>query len=143
MPTVLLFGTFDIIHDGHRDLFRQAKQYGNLHIVLARDETILQVKGRYPYFGEQVRKQHLEIETAISTVYYGSLTDKYQCLKDIQPDYIFLGYDQQVFVDRLESKLHEFGLKASIIRGTPYQEHRCKSSLLRAEKEKLKSEKKI
>ena len=42
---VALFGTFDGVHDGHRDLFRQARKYGGrLSVIIARDWTVRQLK---------------------------------------------------------------------------------------------------
>ena len=53
---VLVFGTFDGLHEGHLDLFRQAGELGKYVIaVVARDSTILKNKGKQPKFGEQER----------------------------------------------------------------------------------------
>lgn len=136
MTTVLLFGTFDLLHDGHRDLFRQAREYGNkLHIILARDATVLEVKGRAPHFSEVERKAHLEQDPLVDTVQLGSLTDKYAALRDIAPEVIMLGYDQEVFVDKLAGKLASWNLHPAIVRATPYNPEVCKSSLLRRQLE--------
>ena len=41
MKKVIVFGTFDILHQGHLDFFRQAKQYGDYLIVaVAHDENV-------------------------------------------------------------------------------------------------------
>lgn len=136
MSIVLLFGTFDILHEGHRDLFRQAKAHGDqLYVILARDATIEQVKGRPPHFPEEVRQQHLEVEPLVDVVQLGSLTDKYAAIRDIAPDVIVLGYDQEVFVDKLEGKLREWGMHTRVIRAEPFHPDTYKSSLLRQELE--------
>lgn len=132
MKTVLLFGTFDIIHAGHRDLFRQAHALGDtLHIILARDATVEQVKGHPTHFTELERKAHLEAEPLVDTVHLGSLTDRYAAIRDIAPDVIVLGYDQEVFVDKLQEKLAEWGLPTLVQRATPFHPDTYKSSLLR------------
>jgi cytidyltransferase-like protein len=41
---VLVFGSFDIIHKGHEFLLQKAAEYGELHVVIARDETITKLK---------------------------------------------------------------------------------------------------
>lgn len=138
MPKVLLFGTFDIIHDGHRNLFKQAAKYGELYVILARDKTIEQVKKRAPYYNEKQRLEHLQQEPFIKQVYLGSLTDKFIKIKELAPDTVFLGYDQQVFVDKLHEKIREFGLTTTIIRGIPYKEKEFKSSLIRSKQESTK-----
>lgn len=127
---VLLFGTFDILHDGHLDLFRQARRYGEeLHVILARDSTIEQVKGRPTFYGEAERFKTLSKH--VDTVYLGSLEDKYQAIRDIAPDTIVLGYDQKVFVDKLQEKLTGWRLPTRIVRGEPFHPEHFKSSLLR------------
>ena len=41
MKKVLVFGTFDGLHEGHKDFLRQAKQYGDhLTVVVGRDSTV-------------------------------------------------------------------------------------------------------
>ena len=41
----MLFGTFDGLHEGHFDLFRQAKKYGDyLVVVVARDVNVKKIK---------------------------------------------------------------------------------------------------
>ena len=51
MTKVMVFGTFDYLHEGHKDFFRQAKQYGDeLVVVVARDETVKQIKGKLQAF---------------------------------------------------------------------------------------------
>lgn len=135
MSTVLLFGSFDILHDGHRHLFAQASKYGELHVILARDTTIEQVKKRLPFHNEEERLVQLQKEPLIKQVYLGSLADKFQKIQELKPDVIFLGYDQEVFVDTLYKKIEEFALQTEVIRGVPYREEECKSSLLRAQRE--------
>ncbi|MFN7161286.1 MAG: adenylyltransferase/cytidyltransferase family protein [Candidatus Gracilibacteria bacterium] len=132
MKKVLLFGSFDYIHEGHRDLFAQAKTYGTeLHVVLARDSTIEKVKGRLPTYSEVERKMMLEQEALIDVVYLGNTDDKYKIINDIKPAVILLGYDQSHFTNGLEEKLHEFGLQCKVERAKAYFPEKYKSSLLK------------
>lgn len=127
---VLLFGTFDILHPGHEDLFRQARAMGDeVHVILARDVTVQQVKGRPPLNDEAARQAALS--TLVDNVYLGSLTDKYAAIRDIAPDIILLGYDQEVFVDKLAATLADWGMDTKIVRATPFHPEKYKSSLLR------------
>jgi cytidyltransferase-like protein len=46
---VLVFGTFDGIHDSHRYFLREAKKHGDkLAAVISQDATVQNLKGRLP-----------------------------------------------------------------------------------------------
>ena len=61
MIKVLVFGTFDGLHEGHKNLLTQAREFGDYVIaVIARDSTVLQNKGKTPKYDEQTRKKALE-----------------------------------------------------------------------------------
>jgi FAD synthetase len=137
MKKVLVFGTFDIFHEGHKDFLRQARQYGEfLRVVIARDQTVAKVKGREVVHGELERKNELEKSGLADEVVLGSLEDKYAVIKDFSPDVICLGYDQQFFIDKLEEKLKEFGFnEIAIVRLGSFEPEKYKSSKLR---EKMK-----
>ena len=133
MAKVLVFGTFDIFHAGHRFLLRQAKEYGDfLRVVVARDITVLQVKGRAPQHSEQARADVIKKSGLADEVVLGSLNDKYEVVRDFKPDVVCLGYDQKFFIDSLRKKLDETGLeKTKIVRLEPHNEEKYKSSILR------------
>ena len=51
MKKVLIAGTFDIIHPGHINLIKQAKEFGDfLVVVIARDKNVIKAKGKQPFF---------------------------------------------------------------------------------------------
>jgi len=132
MRTVLVFGTFDVVHNGHVSLFKQALEFGDrLVVVVARDLTVEKVKGRLPKFNEQLRRDTVQSLDMVSSAVLGSEGDKYLVIKEANPDVICLGYDQEVFVDKLEEKLKEFGLEPKIVRLEPFEPKKYKSGLLR------------
>ena len=60
MRRVITYGTFDLLHYGHINLLRRAKQYGDyLVVALSTDEFNLG-KGKRCYFSYEKRKQLLE-----------------------------------------------------------------------------------
>ena len=96
---VLVFGTFDLLHPGHRYFLKQAKQRGDyLVVVVARDENVKKIKSKLPKDSEKKRKQNLEALNYIDEVYLGhrDLRKKQKWLKKIKPDIVCLGYDQEV-----------------------------------------------
>ena len=130
MKTVMIFGTFDNVHDGHRALFHQATEHGDKIIaVVARDETVEQVKGRRPQCHECERVAELLQIDVIDDIILGyGGKDKCVVVRDHKPDVILLGYDQEHFVDELYVLADEQDFV--IVRAQAYEPEVYKSSLL-------------
>jgi FAD synthetase len=112
MRKVLVFGTFDKIHKGHLFFLKKSKSYGDkLIVVLGRDKTILQIKGRLPENNEAERLKNLEKIGLIDEVHLGSLKDKYEVIEKIKPEVICIGYDQNSFTSNLSLELKKRSLK--------------------------------
>ncbi|MDT2660054.1 glycerol-3-phosphate cytidylyltransferase [Enterococcus hulanensis] len=61
MKRVITYGTFDLLHYGHINLLRRAKEYGEYLIVaLSTDEFNWNEKQKKCYFSYEKRKQLLE-----------------------------------------------------------------------------------
>lgn len=61
MKRVITYGTFDLLHYGHINLLRRAKELGDYLIVaLSTDEFNLKSKQKKTYFSYEQRKQLLE-----------------------------------------------------------------------------------
>jgi FAD synthetase len=118
MPTtVLVFGTFDLFHPGHEFFLKEAKKYGDtLEVVIARDKTVEEVKGKKPMDSEMKRLSKIHSLDYVDDVILGSLGDKYQIIEGIEPDVIVLGYDQTFFTENLKEELKKRKLKARVIR---------------------------
>src|SRR3989344_5032804 len=121
MTTVMCFGTFDVLHEGHKFFLQQAKQQGDsLIVVLARDKTVVQVKGRMPTQPEQQRLACLQQHHSVDLAVLGNPGDKLQIVLAHKPDVLCLGYDQMIFTARLQEKLAALGLRPKIIRLPAY-----------------------
>ena len=133
MKKVLVFGTFDIFHEGHRDFLKQAREHGDfLCAVVARDATVVKVKGAPSQNDEQIRLATLKNSGLVDEAMLGSLDDKYEAIKKYAPDVICLGYDQKFFIDNLRDKLEELGLQnTEVVRLKAYHPEEYKSSKLR------------
>ncbi len=130
MKKVLVFGTFDILHPGHKYFLKQAKTYGDALIaVIARDLTVKQVKHEFPVNNERQRLEQVQKTEYVDKAILGSTgNDKYRIIEEINPDVICLGYDQTAFVQDLEAKLLEKSLKSEIVRIDAYKPSKYKSS---------------
>lgn len=128
MSKALAFGTFDVFHPGHEHYLDTAASYGDLTVVVARDGTVMKVKGRPPLKDENVRLA--DLQAAGYNAVLGSESDKYAILSEIRPDVICLGYDQQAFTDKLAEACEARGLKTKIVRIDAFHPEKYKSSIL-------------
>lgn len=132
MIKVMVFGTFDILHPGHRFFLEEAKGRGNyLVAVVARDITVKQLKKVDPVHDERQRAANLEALGIADKVVLGSLGDKYEVIEQEKPDIICLGYDQKFFTSSLGEELKKRKIKARVVRLMPYKENIYKSSIIR------------
>lgn len=132
MKTVMVFGTFDILHHGHINFLRQAGKLGDYLIaVVARDKTALEVKKILPRHNEKDRLKSVKASGAVDKAVLGRAGDKYAIIKKYKPDVVALGYDQKFFTQGLRKKLNEYKLEeAKIVRLKAYKPHKYKSSKL-------------
>ena len=126
----ILFGTFDILHPGHLNLFAQARKKSDyLIVVIARDNTVFKIKKKYSKNSEKVRQKNVASYGVADKVILGSLTDKFASIKKYRPDIIFLGYDQIAFTENLPAELNKLELiTTKIVRLKSYQPRIYKTS---------------
>lgn len=126
---VMIFGTFDGVHEGHRFVFKKAREYGDILLaVVALDETVLTLKGRKPVFNEDIRLKEI-LEEKVDNAVLGNVQDKYKVLSEHKPDIICLGYDQNSFTDTLRIELDKRGLShTKVVRLESYKPDIYKSS---------------
>ena len=140
--TVMVFGTFDNLHPGHRDYFRQARRFGErllkkekrkgaveLIAVVARDQNVLRVKGRPTMESEKQRVK--KVREVCDQAVLGSLKNQWAVLKKYQPDLICLGYDQKVDLARLKQEITKSCPGCQIRRMKAYYPEKYKSSYCR------------
>lgn len=132
MTRVLAFGTFDLLHAGHRDFFEQARALGDeLIVVVALDDTVKEVKKRLPVHHQTQRQEAVAKDPAVSQAILGHAKDKYRIIEKMRPDVIALGYDQTSFTALLAFELKKRNLTPRVVRLKAYHPDRFKSRLLR------------
>ncbi|MDP3769325.1 MAG: adenylyltransferase/cytidyltransferase family protein [bacterium] len=130
---VMVFGVFDRLHPGHCSFLEQAATFGEeLIVVVARDETVKQLKQKMPYQAEHERMYAVEQHPAVSRSILGdALLGAYEVIKNHKPDVICLGYDQKWLMQDLNNRI-ERGEIASVERivMSSYEPYRFHTSLL-------------
>ncbi len=122
MKKVLVFGTFDGLHLGHLDLFKQAKNHGDyLIVVVARDKTVKKIKNHLLSKKETERLKDVQKRKLVDEARLGYKDNPYRVIKEINPDVICLGYDQKAFTEDLLKELEKMGLSPKICRMKPYK----------------------
>ena len=134
---VMVFGTFDGLHKGHLDFFKQAKNFienSFLIVSIARDKNVIKIKGKKTRLSERER---LILVKNCSLVDKAILAGKNKYLPHIlkeNPDIIALGYDQKAYVrelkNDLETMLNGEGKRIKIIRLKSFKKNIYKNHLL-------------
>ena len=140
---VMVFGTFDMIHLGHEDFFRQARRLATLSEVegqesdpylivsVARNSASARTRGVSPRHLESGRLAAVAAHPLVDKAVLGDEIGYIEHIKAHAPDIIALGYDQKgEYVDTLEKDLAEAGLRPRVVRLKPYHPELYKTSRL-------------
>lgn len=92
---VLTFGTYDLLHVGHLNILRRAREMGDeLYVGLSSDELNFAKKQRNPIHSYEHRKQILESLRCVDLVFKeDSLELKLDYLRQHQADLLVMGND--------------------------------------------------
>lgn len=142
---IMVFGTFDGLHKGHINFFKQARalkslvpgQAKNLRknsfliVSIARDKNVKRIKGEYSTRNERERMILIKkSKLADKVVLAGKVKYLPHILKE-KIDIIALGYDQKAYVKELKKDLKGKGISIRIIRLKPFKEKIYKNHLIR------------
>lgn len=129
MSKVIVFGTFDILHKGHIDFFKQAKQYGDfLAVVVGRDLNVERIKGKKPRNSEHSRLLSVYNVAEVNLAVLGDKEDPYKVIEEQNPDIVCLGYDQNSYDKNLDEELRKRGVNAKVVRLKAFMPEKFKSS---------------
>ncbi len=131
--TIMVFGTFDGLHAGHKNLFKQARnlaKYSRLVVSIARDKNVKKIKNSKPRLSENNRKQLIEDSGLADLVVLGDNVGYIRHIKKINPQIIALGYDQSNYTLNLSNDLKKAGMQVEVVRMEPYMPHIYKNSLI-------------
>ena len=134
---VMVFGTFDGLHEGHINFFQQAKDFienSFLIVSIARDKNVLRIKGEYPDKNEIERMNLVKKCKLVNKVVLSGIKNHLPHIVKIHPDIIALGYDQEEYVENLKKDLKNKGILVKIVRLKPYGKNIYKNHLLKKKK---------
>lgn len=129
----MVFGTFDGLHPGHFNFFKQAKKLAKnsfLIVSVARDRNVKKIKGRIPKFGEKKRVLLVKKTKKVDKVVLGGIENHLPHIIRALPHIIALGYDQKAYIKNLKRDLKNKGINVKIVRLRPYREKLYKNRLL-------------
>lgn len=135
MRRILVFGSFDPLHEGHKYLFNQAKANGDyLTVVVARDSAIRVDKGREPRQGEDARLRAIKDLKSVDEAVMGDerpVADEYRLLGELDFEILVLGYDQEPSDEVVREELEKHGKKAArMVRLEAHLPEKFKSSIV-------------
>ncbi len=92
---VLAGGVFDIIHPGHIHTLNDAKELGDvLVVVVATDKTAIKMKKREPLHSAELRQELVSSLNMVDLCIIGDEDDIFKTVDLVKPQIIALGYDQ-------------------------------------------------
>ncbi|MFA6257950.1 MAG: adenylyltransferase/cytidyltransferase family protein [Candidatus Paceibacterota bacterium] len=130
---IMVFGTFDGLHEGHINFFKQAKKLMKnsfLIVSIARDKNVKKIKGEYPIKNEKERMILVKKSNFADKVVLAGKTKYLSHILKEKIDIIALGYDQKAYVQELKKDLKNKGIFIKIIRLKPFKEKIYKNHLL-------------
>jgi FAD synthetase len=130
---VLASGVFDLLHLGHVKFLEEAKKAGGknaeLIVIIARDSTVEQSKGRKPIMPENQRRTLVEALRVVDDAVLGlERFDLGDVIERVKPDVIALGYDQADMEKRVQQYVDKHKLAVKVVRIGKFGEDELDSS---------------
>jgi FAD synthetase len=130
---VLASGVFDLLHLGHVRFLEEAKKAGGanakLIVVIAKDSTVENMKGRKPIMSEDQRQALVQSLRVVDEAVVGfEGLEIGEVIKKFKPDLIALGYDQLEMEKEVGEYLAAHKLPICIVRIGKFGENTLDSS---------------
>lgn len=130
---VLVFGTFDGLHEGHRFFLREARKLGDYLIAsVATDAVVREIKKHSPAYPLHDRLKQLTASGLVDEVVAGDTTlGNWSAVKKRKPNIVALGYDQTALEEKLREHIEQEHLPLTIVKIAPHEPARFHSRFLR------------
>jgi FAD synthetase len=118
---VLATGVFDLLHLGHLRFLEESKRKGGprsrLVVVVARDKTVFRRKGKGPVIPEDQRRELVAALRVVDRAILGrEEIDLLGILREVKPDIVCVGYDQDEIRAAVTRLLRKQGLPIRVVR---------------------------
>jgi len=118
---VLATGVFDLLHLGHLRFLEESKRKGGprsrLVVVVARDKTVFRRKGKGPIIPEDQRRELVGALRVVDRAILGrEEIDLLGILKEVKPDIVSVGYDQDEIRAAVTGLIRKQGLPIKVVR---------------------------
>jgi len=130
---VLASGVVDLLHLGHVKFLEEAKKAGGenakLVVIVARDSTVKDTKGRKSIMPENQRRALVESLRVVDAAVLGIEDfDVGEVIERVKPDVIALGYDQVDMERRVREYVNKHGLNVNVVRVGKFENDDLNSS---------------
>lgn len=127
MIKVITYGTFDLLHVGHIELLRRAKELGDYLVVALSSDEFNKVKGKTSFYSFEERKKILEsIKFVDKVIKEDNWQQKEQDIENNKIDIFTMGDDWEGKFDFLVNKCKVVYLKRTPNISTTYIKERLK-----------------
>ena len=119
---VFVTGCFDMLHSGHVAFFKEAAEYGDVYVGLGSDDTVFNLKGRYPVNNQGERKYMIEALASVKEclINTGSgIMDFIKEIETVQPDIFIVNEDGNSPAKENLSK--KMGIEYKVLKRIPYK----------------------
>jgi len=121
MNTIVCFGAFDGLDEGHKAYLNEARSLGeSLLVVLESDRSVLARNGQLPGNGEQLRRERLEAARAADEICISERENLLDLLREMRPNIIFLPFYETALARQLEEALSDASSKWEVALSKPF-----------------------
>lgn len=117
---VFVSGCYDMLHSGHVAFFKEASQFGELHVGLGSDNTVSRLKGRETINSEQERLYMVKSVRYVKDAFINSgsgIIDFEQELRNLQPDIFIVNEDG--YSPAKQALCNELGVELKVLERIP------------------------
>ena len=116
IKTVMVAGTFELLHPGHLAYLKEAWKLGYVVAVVSSDENAERSKRRKIVISQQQRAEVLSSLYYVHRVVLGRPGNIFNIFEELKPDVILLGPNQKVPEDVVKAEAKKRGVNAEVLR---------------------------